>query len=528
MDYEKEIPGFDTLGLKAEILKGIQESGFVKPSPIQVETIPHILKGKDIMAQAHTGTGKTAAFGLPIMSMMSEDDQVLVLSPTRELAMQVSDELYRLGKYAGLRTAAVCGGQSYSRQKSLISSGVQIIAATPGRLLDLLSSGGLNGFKPRFVVLDEADEMLDMGFLEDIKSIFGYMPDKRQTLLFSATIPKLVEKLSESFLKNPVRVNTKINQAATNADIDELHFIIEEYERDNALIRLIDYYEPVKSITFTRTKKDAERVATSLVAKGYSARSLHGDLSQPQREEVIKSFRKGDVAVLVATDVAARGLDIADVTHVFNYHLPFDPESYVHRVGRTGRAGNKGIAITLVTPQEYKGLARIKRFTGADITYRQVPTLTETNENLMRTLAEKVHNTVQVPFAAALVDILEQDMDTRDIALHLASLLWSTEEYSGPEKLGVMGKKLERIQSEGDDRNSGGDRRNSGNRRQSNNSTWYNRRKSSSAAGGSSKGGSGGSYRGGRNSGGSSAGGTSGSYRGGSSTGGSGGSKKKR
>ncbi len=473
---------FEQFGLKEEILKGVREAGFVTPSPIQMETIPAILAGRDVMAQAHTGTGKTAAFGLPLMNNMTSKDQMLVLAPTRELAMQVSDELYKLGRFAGIKTGAICGGQSYTRQRAMLSGGAQVVAATPGRLLDLLSSGK-NEFRPKYVVLDEADEMLDMGFFDDIKAIFEYLPKDRQTLLFSATIPKMVEKLASSFLKDPLRVNTKGSQAATNADIDELYFVIEEYERDNSLIRLIDFYDPTKAIIFTRTKKDADRVSTALVAQGYPAKCLHGDLSQPQREEVIKSFRKGEISLLAATDVAARGLDIADVSHVFNYHLPFDPESYVHRVGRTGRAGNKGIAVTLVTPQEYRGLTRIQKFTGADITYRKVPTLSEAHENLVATLVEKVRETKQAPLASSLVKILEQEMDMREIVLRMASMVWSNEGFSGPEHLGVHGKKLEMLHS---DKGQQSDSRRHArpNSHSSHNSTWFNRRKTFGGKGG--------------------------------------------
>ncbi len=472
-----ETAGFEQFGLSDGIMKGIAEAGFIVPSPVQVGSIPHILDGRDILAQAHTGTGKTAAFGLPVMSMMKPGDKLLVLTPTRELAMQISDELFRLGRFAGIKTAAICGGQSYSRQKSLIASGAQVVAATPGRFLDLISSGQID-FQPRFVVLDEADEMLDMGFFEDIQSILGYLPKKRQTMLFSATIPKMVEKLAESFLHNPIRINTKNTRSATNEDINEVYFVVEEYERDNALIRLIDYYDPVKAIIFTRTKKDADRVSMALVAKGYPAKGLHGDLSQPQREDVIKSFRKGEISLLAATDVAARGLDIADVSHVLNYQMPFDPESYVHRVGRTGRAGNKGMAITIVTPQEYRGLTRIQKATGADITYRKVPTLSETHENLVASLVEKVRGTESSRFSESMVRALEQEMSIREAALKLAATVWSSEGFSGPETLGVGGKKLETLQRNDSQPDNGKKRpyRSSGGHR-SHNSEWFNRRK---------------------------------------------------
>lgn len=450
-----EITGFYTFGLSEDVLKGVNEAGFVNPSPVQVKAIPAVLEGRDVLAQAHTGTGKTAAFGLPIMSKMKEGEQMLVLCPTRELAMQVSDELFRLGKFAGIRTAAIYGGQSYTRQYTFLSGGTQVVVATPGRLLDLLSSKN-TGFKPKYVVLDEADEMLDMGFIEDINQILEYLPKERQTLLFSATISKMIEKLANSYLKNPLQINTKDTQRSTNDDIEEQHYVIEEHERDNSLVRLIDFHDPVKAIVFTRTKKDADRMGTLLVARGYPARALHGDLTQPQREEVIKSFRKGEVSMLVATDVAARGLDIADVSHVFNYHLPFDPESYVHRIGRTGRAGNKGIAITLVTPAEYRGLTRIQKATGGEIEYRKVPSLSEAHKNLVSDLASRIKGITPSRMFEKILGELEDEMEHKDIILRMASIILSHEGFSGPEHIGVTGKRLEKLQSNGGEHGEGG------------------------------------------------------------------------
>jgi ATP-dependent RNA helicase DeaD len=438
---------FEEFGFSEPTLRGVREAGFVTPSPVQEAAIPYIIDGKDILAQAHTGTGKTAAFGLPIMDRLKAGERFLVIVPTRELAIQVSDELYRLGKFAGIRTAAVYGGQSYARQIKLINEGVQVVTATPGRLLDHLS-GGKIGFSPKYVVLDEADEMLDMGFFEDIKSIFSYLPEKRQTLLFSATLPKAVIKLADAFLKEPVSINVKGIEPATNADIEELYFVVEEYERPDAMVRLIDFYDPVKMLIFTRTKKDTELVSTSLVAKGYPAKALNGDMPQAQREEVIKSFRKGDITLLAATDVAARGLDIADVSHVLNYHIPFDSDSYVHRVGRTGRAGKKGVAVTLVTPEEYRGLANIKKATGSEITYKKVPTLSEAHRNLETALTEKVRRQEVSHFSKRIVNNLEEEMDLKAIAYRLASALWKNEGFSGPENLGVAGKRLENLYSQ--------------------------------------------------------------------------------
>jgi ATP-dependent RNA helicase DeaD len=349
-----------------------------------------------------------------------------------------------LGKFAGIRTAAVYGGQAYSRQIKLINEGVQVVTATPGRLLDHLSSGKIE-FSPKYVVLDEADEMLDMGFFDDIKTIFSYLPSKRQTLLFSATLPSAVTKLAETFLNEPIQINVKGIEPATNADIEELYFVVEEYERLDAMVRLIDFYDPVKMLIFTRTKKDTELVSTSLVAKGYPAKALNGDMPQPQREDVIKAFRKGDITLLAATDVAARGLDISDISHVLNYHIPFDSDSYVHRVGRTGRAGKKGIAVTLVTPEEYRGLTNIKKATGSDITYKKVPSLSEAHKNLETALIERIRKQDVSYLSKKIVQTLEVEMDIKAVAYRLASALWKNEGFSGPENLGVAGQKLENL-----------------------------------------------------------------------------------
>ncbi|MCE2981944.1 MAG: DEAD/DEAH box helicase, partial [Parachlamydia sp.] len=357
--------GFLAFGLKEPILQALHEAGFKTPSPIQHEAIPAVLKGHDIVAQAQTGTGKTAAFALPALHLLTEQPgaQMLILTPTRELASQVSDEVFRLGRHLGIKTATICGGKSFRPQLEAMKRGVQVIVATPGRLLDLLSAGSLSEFKPMIVVLDEADEMLDMGFLEDIQAIFSHLPAKRQTLLFSATMPAPIQRLANQILIHPlfIRITQK---ETTNKDINQCYYVIRDDERDDAILRLLDSEEPSKSIIFCKTKKDVDRLATLLVANGYHARGLHGDMEQPQREEVIRHFRAETIKVLVATDVAARGLSVSDVSHVFNYHLPFDPASYVHRIGRTGRAGNKGQASTFVTLREWRDFQRYEKAIG--------------------------------------------------------------------------------------------------------------------------------------------------------------------
>ena len=343
MKNMSNIETFDDFGFGNSLQKGISGAGFKIPSPIQKLAIPSILSGADVIAQARTGTGKTAAFGLPAIERINLNRGVdlLIIAPTRELAAQVSEEIYRLGKFVGLKTGTICGGQSYARQIRLITQGTHVLSATPGRLYDLLKSKKLGDFSPSIVVLDEADEMLDMGFLEDIQSIFTYLTDPRQTLLFSATMPKPIQKLAASILKNPVVL--KIDEATENAgqDIRQLYYVIEEQERQNAVIRLIEDHYPDKAIIFCRTRQEVDRLSTSLGAHGLNAKSLHGDMDQPSRNEVMSGFRRNLIDILVATDVAARGLDIANVTHVFNYHIPFDTRNYIHRIGPDRSGGEK-------------------------------------------------------------------------------------------------------------------------------------------------------------------------------------------
>jgi len=439
---------FESFGLHQDILKAITEAGFTEPSPVQTEAIPLVLAGNDIVAQAQTGTGKTAAFGLPTMSMIDahlNKVQLLVITPTRELATQVSDELYSLGRFCGIKTVTIYGGSSYSRQIGLIEKGASVIVATPGRMLDLLKNDRLPGFSPKMVVLDEADEMLDMGFLEDIEEIFTYLPKERQTLLFSATMPDPIKRLASKILHEPKFVSITPKDHTTNEDIEQLYYVINEYERDDAMIRLLDALEPEKSIVFCRTKKEVDRLSTQLMAVGYAAKGLHGDMEQNQRESVIKAFRSSQIEILVATDVAARGLNVADITHVFNYHMPFDPESYVHRIGRTGRAGKKGTAITLVTPIEFHSMQRIGKKVGSKMEHRMVPSLRDVKENKLVKIADEIKNAELNENASKLLLILEEEMDMSQIALKLLSNLLKENTPVGPDKIGLDKKTLENV-----------------------------------------------------------------------------------
>ncbi len=467
---------FQDLGLKKSILNSIQRAGFTVPSPIQAEAIPHILQGKDLVGQAHTGTGKTAAFSLPALNNMTLKDgvELLVITPTRELATQVSDEIYKYGRDIGVKTVTIYGGSSYKRQLDLVERGAHVVVATPGRLLDILKKDMFKEFAPKMVVLDEADEMLDMGFLDDINEIFTYLPSDRQTLLFSATMPKPIKTLAERILHDPVFVSITKGET-TNADIEQLYYVIEESERDAAIIRLMDSEKPNKSVVFCRTKSEVDRLATVLTSSGYIANGLHGDMEQRQREAVIKSFKNGEIDVLVATDVAARGIHVNGITHVFNYHIPFDPESYVHRIGRTGRAGTKGKAITLLTPLEFKELKRIKQKVGTNIDLAFVPSKKELKEQSKDEVVKQILDQHIFEEAPAILDMLKEEIDEETIIFKLISMVLDKNTVKGPnyigipqDKLAYILEKMEKRHASGGNRGRGGYRgnrnRNSGNR----------------------------------------------------------------
>lgn len=409
--------------------------------------MPLILEGRDVIAQSHTGTGKTAAFGLPAMNNMDKNIgiELLVITPTRELAAQISDEIFRLGKFAGVRTCTILGGHSYSRQLRQLESGVQVLSATPGRLLDMLKSGKIALTAPLSVVLDEADEMLDMGFLDEIMEIFEFLPQERQTMLFSATMPPQIRKLAGKILNNPEFVKAISTDNSTNVDIDQSYYVIQEHEREIAAIRLMEALDPEKAIVFCRTKLEVDKLSTYLGARGYNAKGLHGDMEQPQRNQVMQSFRNGMIDILVATDVAARGLDVADVTHVFNYHMPFDAKSYIHRVGRTGRAGHKGQAVTLVTPSEFRTIQRIEKSVGSTIELKVIPTISRIREEKRKKLSEEIFEYTPKNDGIDLIEALEGEMDIHSIAVVLASMLLDADITTGPDQIGYNEKTLKNM-----------------------------------------------------------------------------------
>ncbi len=446
MMTEENLVTFETFGLRKELMQSINYAGFKTPSPIQQMVIPVIMEGRDVVGQAHTGTGKTAAFGLPTLNKMNLKGgiETLIITPTRELANQVSDEIFKFGKHLGVRTVTIYGGSSYNRQIDLIERGAQVIIATPGRLLDMLSRDMLKGFAPSTVILDEADEMLDMGFLDDINEIFTYLPTERQTLLFSATMPAPIKQLAERILVNPYFASITKTET-TNTDISQQYYVIEESERDDAIIRLMDAEDAQKTVVFCRTKKEVDRLSNVLSAAGYSAKGLHGDMEQRQRESVIKGLKTDAIDVLIATDVAARGLHIDGVTHVFNYHIPFDPESYVHRIGRTGRAGKKGVAITLVTPLEFKELQRIRAKVGTTMEHAYIPSKHDVKEAQVTRLVNEIEKQHIYDEAHKILDLLKQDYDQEQIAYKLISVLMERNTVQGPNQIGIAAERLEKI-----------------------------------------------------------------------------------
>lgn len=352
---------FQDLKLSREIQSAIEEIGFIEPTPIQKKAIPLLKEGKDAIGQAQTGTGKTAAFGIPVAENLTDQKhvQTLILTPTRELAIQVADELKKIMKYKHVNVAAIYGGQPILPQIKALKKGAQVVVGTPGRVLDHLRRKSLLANWVDTVILDEADEMLDMGFIQDIEAILSALPKDRQTMLFSATLPPDIKKLARRYMNHPEYVSvTKGNEAADT--IHQWFYRTFEQHKLDALTRIIDTENIEVAIIFCRTKKGVAALAEALASKGYRAEGLHGDLTQPQRMNVMEAFRKKRINLLIATDIAARGIDVAHVTHVINYDIPEDPEQYVHRIGRTGRAGKSGVAITLVTPQDSRFLHAIE------------------------------------------------------------------------------------------------------------------------------------------------------------------------
>lgn len=381
---------FTSLNLRPELVQAITELGYSEPTPIQAALIPIMLTGSDVLGQAQTGTGKTAAFALPILQNFKhqKQPQALVLAPTRELALQVADSMTEYGKHLNVRVLAVYGGQPYSPQINSLRRGVDIVVGTPGRLNDLIERKVLSLSEIKTVVLDEADEMLNMGFIEDVEKILAETPSKRQTALFSATLPKRIRDLADRFMRDPQPVTIK-RSTLTLTTTEQRYYLVHENDKTNALTRLFEI-EPIKSaLIFARTRAETSQLANELVVRGIPAEAIHGDLDQKARERVLSRFRSNQLKVLVATDVAARGLDIEDISHVFNYHLPDDAEVYIHRIGRTGRAGKTGIAITLLSPREKRRMREVEALTKQPVTKMELPS---TNDIIVHRESQVVEN----------------------------------------------------------------------------------------------------------------------------------------
>lgn len=427
---------FETLNLRPELNQAIQELEFVNPTEIQIQAIPVLMSGKDMMGQAQTGTGKTAAFALPMLQMIDpklKAVQGFILAPTRELALQVSKAIETFAKFLPIKILAVYGGAPYGKQLRMLDEGVQIVVGTPGRIMDLIQKKkALDLSHVRFWVLDEADEMLKMGFIEEVEAILAYAPYDSQKALFSATLPHEIRKLSNSYLNNPEEI-TIAGKTLTVENTEQRVYLVHEKDKFAALMRLLEYEPVTNALIFTRTKVRAAELSDLLTTAHYSAEALHGDLAQSAREIALDRFRKGRTRVLVATDVAARGLDILGVSHVFNYDIPFDAEDYIHRIGRTGRAGAKGVAISLVTGNEMFRIRRFEKVTQQPMILEKIPSekdILVKRDLEFSTLIKERLNSEKQPREMELVNqLIEEGNDPLMIAANALRLLKEQKKY---------------------------------------------------------------------------------------------------
>jgi ATP-dependent RNA helicase DeaD len=432
---EDDSPTFEQLGLNAALLKSVKDVGYEAPTPIQIETIPVLLSGKDVIANAQTGSGKTAAFGLPIIESIDprkRSVQALILAPTRELAIQVAEALHKYGRHKDVETLPIYGGQPYERQFRGLQRGAQIVVGTPGRVMDHMRRGTLKLDDVRFFILDEADEMLDMGFIEDIEWILEQAPPERQMALFSATMPPRIVSLASRYMHDAQRI-TVTGKEMTVPQVRQSSYEVPRARRIDALTRILDAETPQSAMIFGRTKAGVDELGEALMARGYAVETIHGDLSQAQRDRVMRRFRGGQAEILIATDVAARGLDIPDVSHVINYDIPESAEAYVHRIGRTGRAGRAGEAITLITPREVRWLRQIERTTRARIEPRRLPTLADVAERRRDALKQQIRAVLEAPDDgyAGYLDTINDLADEHDSAEVAAAILKLYAEETG-------------------------------------------------------------------------------------------------
>ena len=467
---------FEEINLSEDIRKGISAMGFEEMSPIQAQAIPVVMAGKDIIGQAQTGTGKTAAFGIPILEMVNGNDksiQALVLCPTRELSIQVAEEIGKLGKFKkGISVLPVYGGQPIDRQLRALKKGVQIVVGTPGRVIDHIKRRTLKTDNIKMMVLDEADEMFDMGFRDDIELVMNGLHEDRQTIFFSATMAKEIVRFASRYQKDPVMVKV-VHKELTVPKVEQGYFELKEHMKTEILSRLIDMYNPKLSIVFCNTKRKVDELVTSLQARGYTADGLHGDLKQSQRDSVMGKFRTGVIDILVATDVAARGLDVDDIDLVFNFDMPQDEEYYVHRIGRTARAGRDGMALSFVSGRDIHKLRDIQRFTNTKIPRHELPTLSDIEERYTSSMLDRIKETIDAGDLGTyenIVDTLLQDEYTSlDIAAALLKFYMVDNRLDGHQKLDNVdyGKKhrstdFDDMKSSGGSSGSGRGRSNSG------------------------------------------------------------------
>ncbi|MFS0864832.1 DEAD/DEAH box helicase [Fredinandcohnia sp. 179-A 10B2 NHS] len=450
---------FNELGISQDLMKSISKMGFEEATPIQAQTIPLALSGHDVIGQAQTGTGKTAAFGIPLIENVdvnSDHIQGIVIAPTRELAIQVSEELHKIGHFNRIRILPIYGGQDISRQIRSLKKYPHIIVGTPGRVIDHINRKTIRLQNVKTVVLDEADEMLNMGFIEDIEAILKGVPEERQTLLFSATMPGPIQRIAERFMKDPQVVKVKAKEV-TVPNIQQYYLEVQEKKKFDVLTRLLDIQSPELAIIFGRTKRRVDELSEALTLRGYAAEGIHGDLSQAKRLSVLRKFKEGSIEVLVATDVAARGLDISGVTHVYNFDIPQDPESYVHRIGRTGRAGKHGMAMTFVTPREIGQLKNVENTTKRKMDKMKPPTLDEALEGQQKMTIEKIVSTIEANNLAYYTRTAEELLEEHDSVSVVAAAikLMTKEPDATPVKL--TDEAPVRVKRERDNRG-GGDR----------------------------------------------------------------------
>lgn len=459
-------PSFDDLPLRSELLDVLSGLGYEEPTPIQREAIPPLLRGQDLLGQAATGTGKTAAFALPMLQRMSGDsrgaDPVgLVLVPTRELAMQVSQAFHRYGRDLGVRVLPIYGGQPIGRQLRVLDRGVDVVVATPGRALDHIGRGTLRLRAIQTVVLDEADEMLDMGFAEDIDQILDETPANRQTVLFSATIPKRIERIARRQLRDPVRIEMG-HEPTLRAEVPlvrQTAYVVARPHKPAALGRILDVEAPAAAIVFCRTRGEVDQLTETLNGRGYRAEALHGGMGQDQRDRVMGRMRGATAELLVATDVAARGLDIQPLTHVINFNVPSTPDAYLHRVGRVGRAGREGVAITLAEPRERRQLKAIERVTKRRIPIERVPTIADLRARrleLTRAALQESLLTDDLEGFRVVIETLTDEFDVMDVALAAVKLAHESSGADGEEEIPEIADAIRRPQRRASDQHDGG------------------------------------------------------------------------